>query len=156
MFAPGEIIYGFAKSTNPPKNKYLITIYRDDTLNIIASFTTSQARAGVPPEMIHHGAIINDENKCLSYVFEAKKEIGFDPRGGKPFSFPLRTTVTFDYGIIEGRYEQIQAQFENPEVVCKLNESEYIDLIYAMYKSHHTKARHKEILNRILEQYYSK
>ena len=72
------------------------------------------------------------------------------------FHHPLRTTVTFDYGIIEGRYEQIQAQFENPEVVCKLNESEYIDLIYAMYKSHHTKARHKEILNRILEQYYSK
>ena len=156
MFAPGEITYGFAKSTNPPKFKYLVTIYRDERLNIIASFTTSQSRAGVPLEKIHHGAIITEDNKCLSYVFEANQEIGIDPRTGKPFSFPLRTTVTFDYGIIEGELQQIKNQFENPEVVCKLNDSEYIDLIYAMYKSPHTKARHKDILNKILEDYYSK
>lgn len=47
-------------------------------------------------------------------------------------------------------------EFENPEVVCMLDEKEYIELVYAMYCSPHTKNTHKKVLNKILEEYYSK
>lgn len=47
MLKAKNIIYGFCKYTNPPKKKYLISLYRSDDLNIIAVFPTSQRRAGV-------------------------------------------------------------------------------------------------------------
>jgi hypothetical protein len=130
MFQPREIVYGVVKDIDPPKNKYIVTIYRDEELNIIACFTTSQQRVG--------------------YVFDKGKIIGINPEDGTEFSFPLRTIITFDYGVIEGVLEQLTERFENPKVVCKLSEKEYIDLVYAMYRSNHTKAGHKKILEKIL------
>ena len=35
MLKAKNIIYGFCKYTNPPKNKYLISLYRSEELNDI-------------------------------------------------------------------------------------------------------------------------
>lgn len=69
MLSPQNVIRGFCKNTNPPKYKYLISLYRSEELNIIACFTTSQNRAGVPSEQIKHGIIKNKEKEIISYVF---------------------------------------------------------------------------------------
>lgn len=156
MFQPREIVYGYAKRLRSPHNKYIIIIYQDDNLSIVACFTTSQQRAGVSEEQVHHGPIYNDEKKCISYVFEQGNVIGVNPNSGNAFSFPKRTVVTFDYGIQEGQKEYFFEQFDNPEVVCVLDENEYIELVYAMYCSHYTKTTHKNVLDKILRDYYSK
>lgn len=154
MFQPREIVYGLAKSLHEPHNKYMVTIYRDEKLSIIACFTTSKARSGVSEEKIHHGAIYRD-GECVSYVFEKDVKIGVIPNSGEEFAFPKRTVVTFDYGIREGQLDYFIKQFDNPKVVCLLDEKEYIELVYAMYCSPKTKISHKVLLDKILTEYYS-
>lgn len=65
MLKAKNIIYGFCKYTNPPKNKYLISLYRSEELNIIAVFPTSQRRAGVA--VAKHGC--NYRNNQVIYAF---------------------------------------------------------------------------------------
>lgn len=155
MFQPREIVYGYAKALYAPHNKYIVTIYQDDNLSIVACFTTSQQRAGVPEHQIQHGAIYQ-EKKCISYVFDKGITIGRNPETGDKFAFPKRTVITFDYGVREGQREYFLEQFENPKVVCVLDEKEYIELVYAMYCSPYTKKKHKDALDRILQEYYSR
>lgn len=138
-----------------PHNKYIVTIYQDDDLSIVACFTTSQQRAGVPELQIQHGPIYRDK-KCISYVFERGVAIGRNPDTGNEFSFPKRTVITFDYGVREGQREYFMEQFDNPVVVCVLDEKEYIELVYAMYCSPYTKTSHKVVLDKILQDYYSR
>ena len=154
MFQPREIVYGYAKGLYSPHNKYIVTIYQDAELKIVACFTTSKPRAGIPEDKIHHGAKYKDK-QCVSYVFEKDVKIGINPNTGNDFSFPKRSVITFDYGVREGLLESFLMEFDNPEVVCLLDEKEYIELVYAMYRSPHTKITHKEVLNRILQDYYS-
>lgn len=73
MLKAKNIIYGFCKYTNPPKNKYLISLYRSEELNIIAVFPTSQRRAGVA--VAKHGCNYRN-NQVISYVFDAGHPIG--------------------------------------------------------------------------------
>lgn len=153
MFTPGEIVYGYV--TRMGKPKYAVSIYRDEDVNILIHFTTSQHRAGVSIDQVHHGAIYKD-GECRSYVFEANREIGTNPTTGIPFSFPLRTTMTFDYGLFKDSEQKLRQMFENPQVVCKLDDNEYIDLIYAMYKSDNTPDEYKPFLNKVLEEYFNK
>lgn len=153
MFRPREIVYGYAKWFSRPHNKYLVTIYQDDNLNIVACFTTSKDRAGLPQGKVRHGANIGKEG-CTSYVFEKDVAIGTDPRTGKDFSFPLRTTVTFDYGVHSAPRDFFLKEFTDAEVVCVLREEEYINLVYAMYISPYTPEKHKKVLNDILEKHY--
>lgn len=155
MFQPREIVYGYAKGLYLPHNKYIVTIYQDDDLSIVACFTTSQQRAGVPEPQIQHGPIYRDK-KCISYVFERGAAIGRNPDTGNEFSFPKRTVITFDYGVREGQREYFMEQFDNPVVVCVLDEKEYIELVYAMYCSPYTKTSHKVVLDKILQDYYSR
>lgn len=155
MFQPREIVYGYAKSLYNPHPKYIVTIYRDEELNIVACFTTSKARAGVSEEHIKHGAVYKDK-QCISYVFEKDVAIGRNPNTGDEFSFPKRTVITFDYGVREGLREYFLKQFDNPEVVCLLDEKEYIELVYAMYRSPYTQNKHKVVLDKILQEYYSR
>ena len=154
MFQPREIVYGLAKSLHDPHNKYMVTIYRDNNLSIVACFTTSKARSGVPEDKIHHGAIYRD-GECMSYIFEKDTKIGVNPDTGEDFSFPKRTVVTFDYGVREGQLEYFLKQFDDPKVVCLLDEKEYIELVYAMYSSPKTRISHKTVLDKILTEYYS-
>lgn len=153
MLNPGDIIYGFAKHLRTPKNKFAISIYRDEEVNILIQFTTSQPRAGVAMEDVHHGAIYKDGD-CLSYVFEKGVEIGINPQNGRPFAFPVRTIMAFDYGFLKGQEKFLLDQFDNPITVCKMDEKEYIELIYAMRSSSRIKADHKPYLDKILKDYY--
>lgn len=153
MFEPREIVYGYAKGFYSPHNKYIVTIYRDQALNIVACFTTSKSRAGVPVDKIHHGTIYKDK-QCVSYVFEEGVKIGKNPTTGEDFAFPKRSVITFDYGVTEGAFESLLKEFDDPKVVCVLDEKEYIELVYAMYRSPYTKTKYKQVLNDILERYY--
>lgn len=153
MFAPGEIVYGYV--TRMGKPKYAVSIYRDDQVNILIHFTTSQPRAGVSIDQVHHGANYKD-GECRSYVFEAKREIGINPSTGKRFYFPLRTTMAFDYGLFKDSEQKLRQMFEDPQVVCKLDDNEYIDLVYAMYKSDSTPDEYKPFLNKVLEDFFQK
>lgn len=154
MFQPGEIIYGFAKNLYRPKNKYAISLYRDENVNILIQFTTSQDRAGVPFDKIVHGAnYLNGD--CMSYVFEPCVEIGVNPETGESFSFPKRTVMVFDYGYLQGSEQFLLNQFSEVKTLCKLHDQEYINLVYAMYKSSKTNKVYIPYLERILTDYYS-
>lgn len=153
MFEPGEIVYGHVKHIGKPK--YAVSMYRDEEVNILIHFTTSQHRAGVPLEQEHHGAIYKDGD-CKSYMFEAKRDVGTDPTTGERFHFPLRTTMAFDYGLLKDSKEKLLQMFENPRVVCKLDDKEYIDLVYAMYSSKSTPDEYKPYLDKVLTEYFSR
>ena len=130
MLKAKNIIYGFCKYTNPPKNKYLISLYRSEDLNIIAVFPTSQRRAGV--NVPKHGCNFRD-NDVVSYVFDAGRPIGKKSESEEEFCFPLQTTIPFDYCFKEGDQNDLLKTFESPKVVGVLSDEEYIDLIYAFY-----------------------
>lgn len=154
MFEPGTVTYGFAKYISNPKNKYAISIFRDENVQILIHFTTTQKRAGVPEDQIHHGINRDSEGNVMSYVFEPTVEVGDTPDGGR-FRFPRRTIMQFEYGFLQGDDQSLQQQFDNLEVKCKLDPKEYENLIYSMYRSKRTSEAYKpyleEVLNRICE-----
>jgi len=151
MLKAKNIIYGFCKYTNPPKNKYLISLYRSEELNVIAVFPTSQRRAGVASPK--HGCNIRD-NQVVSYVFDAGHPIGKKHGSDEVFSFPMQTTIPFDYCFREGDQNDLLKSFEKPEVVGVLSDKEYIDLIYAFYTSPLTPQKYKPIFDKILQEYF--
>ena len=59
-----------------------------------------------------------------------------------------------DYGYLKAGTQQLFSLFEDPKVVCKLDDKEYIDLIYAMYRSKRTPLKYKPYLDAILSDYY--
>lgn len=136
MFQEREIILAYVTDIHPPKEKFLITLYSDEELNVVACFTTSQHRAPIAPEEVKHG-VIRKDNKPVAYVFEQGYEIGAT-EGGVPFSFRKRTFVPFDYCFQQGTLVSFMSRVQNPEVVCILNKEEFIDLLYAMYRSPQT------------------
>ena len=150
MLTPRNVIYGFCLFTNPQKPKYLISLYRGFDLEIIACFTTSQERAGVPQAQIKHGKMINYRGDIVSYVFEAGRIVGQKP-DGTPFSFPKRTFIPFDYCFQSKSQEELIKGFKDPAICFVLNEEEYIEILYAMYKSDLTPEKYKPIFNGILE-----
>ena len=152
MLKAKNIIYGYCKYTNPPKNKYLISLYRSEELNIIAVFPTSQRRAGVAEPK--HGCNIR-EGQIVSYVFDAGHPIGKKQGSDEEFSFPLQTTIPFDYCFREGEQDELLKTFESPRVVGVLSDKEYIDLIYAFYTSPLTPLKYKPIFDKILQEYFS-
>ena len=149
MLSPQNIIYGFCKTTNPPKKKYLISLYRSEKLNVTACFTTSKERAGVPLQKVKHGAIKNDDNEIISYVFSNDICIGMTP-SGKEFKFPVQTVIRFDYCFKDGEQYDLLSNFISPVVVCRLNDNEYENLIYAMYYSDDTPEIYKSYFEKIL------
>ena len=151
MFEPGDIVYGFVPKIGKPK--YAISIYRDEDLNILLYFTTSKDRAGVAPDLIQHGPIFR-QGECISFVFEAHHEIGVAPSSGDRFSFPKRTAMVFDYGLLKADERHLNSMFVAPKVVCKLDGEEYINLVYAMYRSRKTPQEHKPYLEKVLKGFY--
>ena len=152
MLKAKNIIYGFCRYTNPPKNKYLISLYRSEELHIIAVFPTSQRRAGVA--VPKHGCNIRD-NQVISYVFDAGHPIGKKKDSDEDFAFPLQTTIPFDYCFREGEQDELLKTFEQPEVVGVLSDKEYSDLIYAFYRSPLTPQKYKPIFDKILQEYFT-
>lgn len=150
MLKAKNIIYGFCTYTNPPKNKYLISLYRSETLHIVAVFPTSQKRSGVLNPI--HGCNLRD-NKIVSYVFEAKRSVGKQVDCDEDFSFPSQTTIPFDYCFREGEQEDLLNTFENPHVVGVLSDEEYVNLIYAFYQSPLTPMKYKPLFDKILQEY---
>ena len=149
MLTPKNVIYGFCKTTNPPKPKYMISLYRSEDLNIVACFTTSQKRAGVPSDRINHGKITNEKKEVLSYVFFPDVSVGKTPTGEK-FYFPVQTVIRFDYCFKEDEQSELLSSFVDPKVVCILDDKEYEDLIYAMYQSDDTPLIYKSYFEKIL------
>jgi len=155
MFRPREIVYGYVKGLGfyKPKNKYLIPLYRDDNLEIVACFTTSRPYYGVSENDVKHGAIMKD-GKYYSYVFEQGVVIGHDPNTGADFAFPDRTTVTFNYGIKQGNIKAFAEGITNARTVCIINKDEYINLLYAMYKSPETNDKYKPYLEKTIQKMF--
>lgn len=149
MFEPGTVTYGFAKTISDPKPKYAISIFRDENVQILIHFTTSRKRTGIADELIHHGINRDANGDVVAYVFEPDVEIGDAPDGGR-FRFPMRTVMQFDYGFLQADDWGLQQQFDNLEVKCHLDKKEYLDLVYAMYKSKRTPSIYKPYLEKIL------
>ena len=152
MLKAKNIIYGFCKYTNPPKNKYLISLYRSEELNVVAVFPTSQHRAGVAAPK--HGRNIRN-NQVVSYVFDAGRPIGNKYGSDEVFAFPVATTIPFDYCFREGDQSDLLKTFDAPEVVGVLSDEEYIDLIYAFYSSPLTPQKYKPVFDSILQDYFA-
>ena len=151
MLKAKNIIYGYCTYTTPNKPKYLISLYRSDELNIIAVFPTSKKRSGV--SLPRHGCNKRD-NTIVSYVFDAKRPIGTVYKSEEPFSFPLQTTIPFDYCFREDSQENILKTFKDPKVVGVLSDQEYIDIIYSFLHSSLTPERYKAIFDKILRDYF--
>lgn len=150
MLRAKNIIYGYCLRTTPNKYKYLISIYRSDDLNIVAVFPTSQKRSGSSSPV--HGINMRDGN-IVSYVFKGNVTIGNMPNSEEPFSFPLDTTIPFDYCFWNDSQEDILKKFRNPEIVGILSDKEYIDLVYAFLNSPLTPNRYRPIMDKILKEY---
>lgn len=150
MFEPGEVVYAYVRNIHPPKNKYFVTIYKDDELRIVTCFTTTQNRVGCPLEMLTHGYIRVD-NQVVGYYFDKDIEIGLDS-DNNPFRFPRNCVIPFDYGVQIGTKNQFLNNIENAKVVCKLHPKEYENLVYAMYKSPRTNPKYKPYLDKVLQQ----
>lgn len=155
MFSPGNVVYAFCNDTNPPKYKYMISLYRGVDFDIIFCYTTSKNRAGVPEGQIHHGGIKNGNGDYVSYVFEAGVTVGTSPNGSR-FAFPKRSTVTFDYGLLITKTDKLLASISEPEVKCHLDDKEYIDLVYAIKRSPLTPEKFKPYLESVLEKFFSR
>lgn len=46
---------------------------------------------------------------------------------------------------------RFRSTFNDARTVCILDKEEFINLLYAMYQSPHSSLRHKQVLERILE-----
>lgn len=88
----------------------------------------------------------------VSYVFEAKRSIGKKYNGTDDFSFPLQTTIPFDYCFREDSQDDILQDFINPAVVGILSEEEYINLLYAFMRSPLTPEHLRQLFDRILHE----
>ena len=150
MLKAKNIIYGYCTYTTPNKPKYLISLYRSDTLNIVAVFPTSRKRSGVLLTL--HGCNRKD-NVPISYVFNANRPIGKKYCSDEDFCFPKQTTIPFDYCFREDSQENILSSFVQPTIVGVLSDDEYVDLIYALLHSPHTPKRYKDIFDKVLHEY---
>lgn len=137
MLSEKNVVYGFCNATNPPKYKYLISLHRSPELNVVACFTTSQNRTGSAYIEKKHGKIKDAKGFVVSYFFKQGVVIGKSISGDE-FSFSKDTTVPFDYCFQEGDQSTIISKFENIEVKCVLSDTEYFNLIYAIYQSPNT------------------
>ena len=150
MLKAKNIIKGFCISTTPNKTKYLISLYRSEDLDIIAVFPTSQKRSSVAAPK--HGSNMKN-NIIVSYVFEANKVIGKKYQSEEDFSFPLQTTIPFDYCFMDDLQDKILASFVEPEIVGVLSDQEYIDLVYSFLHSPLTPKKYIPIFDEILHEY---
>lgn len=98
---------------------------------------------------IKHGTIKNQDKEVISYVFMPDIEVGDSPDGNK-FKFPQQTVIRFDYCFKVDAQEKLLLGFDSPKLVCKLNDVEYENLIYAMYKSEDTPEVYKPYFEKIL------
>ena len=152
MLTPKNIIYGFCKTTNPPKYKYLISLYRSEQLHVVACFPTSQNRSGAPLGQSKHGANRNSENEIVSYVFKADVEIGNIPDSSDKFKFPRETVIRFDYGLKDRGQDEIIGWFHDPKVVGVLSDKEYENLLYAMVKSDNVPKKYQILFDEVLQE----
>lgn len=150
MLKAKNIIKGFCTYTTPNKPKYLISLYRSEDMNIIAVFPTSQKRAGVA--VPKHGCNMRNSS-IISYVFDAKRPIGKKYQSEEEFSFPLQTTIPFDYCFREDSQEKILESFNEPKIVGILSNEEYINLVYSFLHSPLTPRRYIPIFDKILHEY---
>lgn len=129
------------------KNKFAIVLHNDGNACILTTFTTSQLRSSTISPV--HGKN-PEKGDARSYVFKSGVEIGVDPVLKTPFSFKKDTTVVPDYGIQLSDTENFSSSVSNLRIVCVLNENEYTDLIYTLYRCKKTKKKYKDIFERIL------
>ncbi|MCM1531421.1 MAG: hypothetical protein NC048_02855 [Bacteroides sp.] len=157
MFEEREIVLAFVKDIYPPKKKFFITLYRDEELNIVACFTTSQYRLPIDPAEARHGVIRRKDGAPVAYVFEKDRTIGKVPQTNNPFSFFKRTMVTFDYCFQSGSWEKFMQRTDptNRETVCIMDHQEFVDLLYAMYQSPLTNRKLLPMIEKSLEKYSS-
>lgn len=146
MFTPGSILYGLFSFVTESKNKYAIVLHNDGNSCIVTTFTTSQARSSICIPV--HGA--NPKEKPKSYVFKANIPIGLKDNGGI-FCFELDTTVVPDYGYAYTSISDFKNKVTSLTKVCNLYESEYINLIYTLYKCSELPKRYKALFEQILE-----
>lgn len=92
-------------------------------------------------------------NIIVSYVFEANKVIGKKYQSEEDFSFPLQTTIPFDYCFMDDLQDKILASFVEPEIVGVLSDQEYIDLVYSFLHSPLTPKKYIPIFDEILHEY---
>lgn len=149
MLSPRNVIYGFCLFTNPQKNKYLISLYKGLDLEIIACFSTSQQRHIAYQQGAAHGQFKNSRNEVVAYIFNPGNVVGEKP-DGTLFSFPIKTIIPFDYCFQNKTQEELINGFQSPQICFVLSKEEYIEVIYAMYKSKLTPPKFKKKFEEIL------
>lgn len=151
MFEPGNVLHGiFRLSDVVTKPKYAIVLYKDANSYILATFTTSQPRAGASNYV--HGKNPPGSQNPRSHVFLATRMIGTYTFQGvlKEYHFPDDTTVVPDYGFRFTSISEFQKIVTNLVLKCTLFEQEYLDLIYTLYQCKKSPREYKEIYERIL------
>lgn len=151
MFEPGNVLYGLFRLSNiETKPKYAIILHKDERSYILATFTTSQPRAGAVSYV--HGKNPPGSPNPRSHVFLATQMIGTYTVQGVSieYHFPDDTTVVPDYGFRFTSIAEFQKNVTNLELKCTLYEKEYLNLIYTLYQCKKSPREYKEIYEQIL------
>ena len=149
MFGNGNILhiprYEFEDGTIKGTGKFLIVIFNNNDVSIIASLTTSQNH--IPDDLKKHGCINSDYISVSCYHFEKSKKITTSD-----FSFWKDTFVYFSNNVFEKKIDIIEEKYgDTIELKGKLSDEEYEEFIYCIYKSKFVNRGIKKILEKHLE-----
>jgi hypothetical protein len=139
------------KNGQPIKGRFLIVLSDDENSQIILSIVTSQDF--VPVDLFKHGCIKEDERRIHCYCFEEKNIIGIN----NDFSFKKNSFIYIDQSsVYEASISNITDAYKDKiDIKDSLLETEYIDLIYCIYKNKFIERGIKRKLNDILEKLLS-
>ncbi|MGQ8335664.1 hypothetical protein ACUNWD_03880 [Sunxiuqinia sp. A32] len=152
MFSAGNLllIRNFELNSGITKDKFLIVIAEiNESTKIVASFTTSQAY--INQSDIKPGCIKTETKHC--YHFPKGKVIsdcGFSFRKDT-FVFLFHNVIDFDIQILQAKYPHNEI-----EVMCKLSDDEYCDLLYCVYNGPFVSKKVKRTIEPIIESLVNK
>jgi len=135
------------KNNQPIKGRYFIVLDENEETSLVLSVVTSQNF--IPDDIFKQGCIDKPELNIHSYVFTSSTEIG---ENGFKFS-----KDSFIYIQSSTVYEQDLSKLlavypeESIDIKDRMNQSEYEDLIYCVYKSKKISKKIKVRMTAILE-----
>lgn len=153
MFKKGNILhipkYRFNDGEIKHTGKFLVILYNDNNVSIVASLTTSKNH--IPDIDLKTGCIDVPDKQIHCYHFPKNKKICQND-----FSFELNTFVYFLSNIFKEQISYYESMYNSKiEVIGTLLLDEYRDILYCAYKSKYLKMNIKYLLEKQLNELYN-
>lgn len=149
MFENGSIVhipkYEFDDGETKDTGKFLVVIYNDSGVSILAGLTGSQDH--VPDDMKNHGCLDDYSKRISCHFFEEQKVICTNK-----YSFSKDTFIYFAGNIFDVQIKKLEDKYGGTmQHKGILREEEYVELVYCIYKSKFVKKAVKTTLEKHLE-----